>query len=142
MERRKVTDAIVVHCSATPEGRSHCVDDIRAWHRARGFDDVGYHYVVRLDGVVEPGRGEEFVGAHCVECGMNRRSVGICYVGGMDRDMRRAKDTRTEAQKFSLLKLIRKLQAKYSIPDRRVFGHRDFAKKACPSFDVRTMFGS
>lgn len=140
MEKRKITDAIVIHCSATPEGREHNVADLRAWHLARGFSDVGYHYVVRLDGTVEAGRGEEYVGAHCVESGMNRRSIGVCYVGGMDRGMKSPKDTRTEAQRRSLLELVRQLQKKYGIPDGRVFGHRDFAKKACPSFDVRTMF--
>lgn len=140
MERRKITDAIVIHCSATPEGRDHGVDDIKAWHKARGFEDVGYHYVVRLDGSVEVGRGEGFVGAHCVESGMNRRSIGVCYVGGMDKAMKAPKDTRTAAQRRSLAELVKRLQGKYRIPDSRVFGHRDFAKKACPSFDVRTMF--
>ena len=115
MEKRKITDAIVIHCSATPEGREHNVTDLRAWHLARGFSDVGYHYVVRLDGTVEAGRGEEYVGAHCVESGMNRRSIGVCYVGGMDRGMKSPKDTRTEAQRRSLLELVRQLQKKYGI---------------------------
>ncbi len=115
--------------------------DLRAWHLARGFSDVGYHYVVRLDGTVEAGRGEEYVGAHCVESGMNRRSIGVCYVGGDGQGHEVSQGyTRTEAQRRSLLELVRRLQKKYGIPDGRVFGHRDFAKKACPSFDVRTMF--
>lgn len=140
MEKRKITDAIVIHCSATPEGRAHDVKDIRAWHLARGFADVGYHYVIRLDGVVEPGRREDLVGAHCVESGMNRRSIGICYIGGMDIGMKKVKDTRTPEQRRAILELVRNLQRKYGIPDSRVFGHRDFARKGCPSFDVKTMF--
>lgn len=139
MEKRKITDAIVVHCSATPEGREHGAADIRAWHLARGFSDVGYHYVIRIDGMVEAGRREDLVGAHCVEGGMNRRSVGICYVGGMDKEMKNAKDTRTPEQCRALIDLIRKMQRKYGIPDSRVFGHCDFARKACPSFDVKAM---
>ncbi len=139
MEKRGITDAIIVHCSATPEGREHCAADIRAWHIARGFSDIGYHYIIRIDGMVEAGRREDLIGAHCVEGGMNRRSIGICYVGGMDSEMRNAKDTRTPEQRRALMDLIRKMQRKYGIPDARVFGHRDFARKACPSFDVRSM---
>lgn len=139
MEKRKITDAIVVHCSATPEGREHDVTDIRRWHKQRGFSDVGYHFVVKLDGTVEKGREEYLCGAHCVEGGMNRRSIGVCYIGGMDKQMKNAKDTRTPEQKESLRKLVRTLQQKYDIPDSRVFGHRDFSRKACPCFDVRSM---
>lgn len=140
MESRKVTDSVVIHCSATPEGRDNSAADIRAWHKARGFEDIGYHYVIRLDGTVEAGRREDLVGAHCREHGMNRRSVGICYVGGMSADMKYPKDTRTDAQKKSMKTLVDKLRNKYSIPAGRVFGHRDFARKACPSFDVRAVF--
>ncbi len=138
MKKRKITDAIVVHCSATPEGRDHSASDIRRWHLNRGFEDIGYHYIIRIDGTVEVGRSEELVGAHCPDGSMNSRSVGVCYVGGMDREMRSARDTRTEAQRRSLRGLVERLQRKYNISRSRVFGHRDFAAKACPSFDVRT----
>ena len=139
MERRKITDSIVIHCSATPEGRDYDVAEIRRWHLARGFSDVGYHFIVRLDGTIEAGRPEWAVGAHCVEAGMNRRSIGVCYIGGMNKDMSRPMDTRTEAQKRSLVKLVRQLQVKYGIADSSVYGHRDFAAKACPSFDVKDL---
>lgn len=142
MKKREKTDSIVIHCSASPEGRDDSAADIRGWHLARGFSDIGYHYVVRIDGRVEAGREESLVGAHCVEGGMNRRSVGICYVGGMDREMRHPADTRTDAQKRAILGLVRKLQRKYGIPDSRVYGHCEFAAKACPSFDVRSMLSS
>lgn len=142
MKKREKTDSIVIHCSASPEGRDDSAADIRRWHLARGFSDIGYHYVVRVDGSVESGRAESLVGAHCVEGAMNRCSVGICYIGGMDRGMRHPADTRTAAQKRSILGLVRKLQKKYGIPDSRVFGHCEFAPKACPSFDVRGMLSS
>lgn len=129
---RRITE-IIVHCSATPEGRPHTVGDIRAWHKQRGFKDVGYHYIIYLDGSIHAGRNEAEIGAHCT--GHNRYSIGVCYIGGMTKDMKAAKDTRTEAQKKSLLQLLRQLKKKY--PQAKIYGHRDFAAKACPSFNAR-----
>ena len=129
---RRITE-IIVHCSATPEGRPHTVGEIRAWHKQRGFKDIGYHYVIYLDGSIHAGRDESVIGAHCT--GHNRYSIGVCYIGGMTKDMKAAKDTRTEAQKKSLLQLLRQLKKKY--PQAKIYGHRDFAAKACPSFDAR-----
>ena len=124
---------IIVHCSATPEGRPHTVQDIRAWHKQRGFKDVGYHYVVYLDGSIHAGRDESVVAAHCKW--HNQHSIGVCYIGGVAKDMKSPKDTRTEAQKKSLLQLLKMLKKKY--PQAKIYGHRDFAAKACPSFDAR-----
>lgn len=124
---------IIVHCSATPEGRPHTVQDIRAWHKQRGFKDIGYHYVVYLDGSIHAGRDESVVGAHCKW--HNLHSIGVCYIGGVAKDMKSPKDTRTEAQKKSLLQLLKMLKKKY--PQAKIYGHRDFAAKACPSFDAR-----
>ena len=129
---RRITE-IIVHCSATPEGRPHTVGDIRAWHKQRGFKDVGYHYIIYLDGSIHAGRNEAEIGAHCT--GHNRNSIGVCYIGGMTKDMKAAKDTRTDAQKKSLLQLLRQLKKKY--PQAKIYGHRDFAAKACPSFNAR-----
>jgi len=129
---RKITE-IIVHCSATPEGRHHTVGDIRAWHKQRGFKDIGYHYVVYLDGSIHAGRSEAVVGAHCT--GHNKCSIGVCYIGGMTKDMKAAKDTRTEAQKKALVQLLKQLKKKY--PGARIYGHRNFAAKACPSFDAK-----
>lgn len=123
---------IIVHCSATREGAAFTVDDIDRWHRNRGFRCVGYHYVVHLDGSIHPGRPEGEVGAHCY--GKNSTSIGVCYVGGLASDGKTPKDTRTPAQKAALLRLLRDLKARY--PDAEIRGHRDFAKKACPSFDA------
>lgn len=89
-------DTIIIHCSATRAGQDFTAADIDRWHRARGFRSIGYHFVIRLDGTIEPGRDVSLDGAHCT--GWNRRSIGICYVGGLDKEGRPA-DTRTEAQR-------------------------------------------
>lgn len=123
---------IIVHCSATAEGRDFTVDDITRWHKQRGFTTIGYHYVVYRDGSIHNGRDINMAGAHCTD--HNTGSIGICYIGGCMADGRTPKDTRTEAQKASLLKLLRQLRSLY--PSARIYGHRDFANKACPSFDA------
>lgn len=135
MDNRTTTDKIIVHCTATPEGREVTGREIDCWHRKAGYSGIGYHYVVHLDGRVEKGRDERRIGAHTV--GQNHCSVGVCYVGGCDATMK-PKDTRTAAQKEALLKLLKELKAKYKgIP---IYGHRDFARKACPSFDAKTEY--
>ncbi len=130
---RKI-DEIIIHCSATPEGRDHSVADVTAWHRARGFRTIGYHYLVHIDGRVERGRPESEIGAHCL--GHNARSIGVCYVGGLASDCKTPKDTRTPEQRRMLRELVKGLQRKYR--GAKVYGHRDFAAKACPCFDVAT----
>ncbi len=130
---RKI-DEIIIHCSATPEGRDHSVADITAWHRARGFRTIGYHYLVHIDGRVERGRPESEIGAHCL--GHNARSIGVCYVGGLASDCKTPRDTRTPEQRRMLRELVKGLQRKYR--GAKVYGHRDFAAKACPCFDVAT----
>ena len=99
---RKI-DEIILHCTATPEGREVTVAEIDSWHRQRGFDGIGYHYIVHLDGTVEAGRPLAEVGAHCK--GHNSRSIGIAYVGGCDR-AGNPKDTRTDAQRKSLRLIV------------------------------------
>ena len=128
---RKI-DTIIIHCSATAEGKSFTVADIDRWHRQRGFAQIGYHYVIYLDGSVHKGRPIELVGAHCQ--GHNTHSIGICYIGGLAADNKTPKDTRTSAQKQSLLALLKELRAKF--PSAKIHGHRDYAAKACPSFDA------
>lgn len=123
---------LIVHCSATPEGKSFTTDDIKKWHLARGFSDIGYHYVIYLDGSVHAGRPTDKIGAHCTN--HNSHSIGICYIGGVAKDGKTPKDTRTEAQKKSLIKLLKDLLVLY--PKASIHGHRDFANKACPSFDA------
>ena len=132
---RKINE-IIVHCAATPEGKNFKAADIDRWHRERKMKCIGYHYVVDLDGTVEPGRPESEIGAHCL--GHNQYSIGVCYVGGLAADGKTPKDTRTAAQKEALLALLKKIRAKY--PKASIHGHRDFAAKACPSFDATTEY--
>lgn len=125
-------DEIIVHCSATAEGKDFTTADITKWHRQRGFTTIGYHYVVYRDGSIHTGRDVNVAGAHCT--GHNTHSIGVCYIGGCKADGRSPKDTRTEAQKAALLKLLKDLKRLY--PNAKIRGHRDFANKACPSFDA------
>ena len=128
---RKINE-IIVHCAATREGRDFTVEDITRWHKARGFATIGYHYVIYRDGSIHEGRPLEQIGAHCV--GHNKHSIGICYIGGCASDGKTPKDTRTPEQKEALLSLLRRLKARF--PNATIHGHRDFAAKACPSYDA------
>lgn len=134
---RTITE-IIVHCTATPEGKDYTVDDIRRWHKEQGWSDIGYHYVIYRDGSIHEGRDVKYSGAHCT--GHNANSIGVVYVGGVGKDGKTAKDTRTKAQKRALLQVMRTLRAAY--PSARIYGHRDFAKKDCPSFDAKEEYKS
>lgn len=127
---RNITE-IILHCSATKEGKDYDVTDIIRWHKAQGWNTVGYHYVIKLDGTVQIGRPVEMAGAHTL--GHNENSIGICYIGGLDADGN-PKDTRTNRQKFALGVLLGQLH--YKFPQARICGHNEFSKKACPCFDV------
>ena len=129
---RKI-EKIIVHCSATKPAQVVTVDTIRRWHLARGFKDIGYHYVIYQDGTVHVGRPEHVVGAHA--SGHNSRSIGVCYIGGLNEQTGKPEDTRTDAQRAALLGLLVELKQKY--PGAKIYGHRDFAAKACPCFDAR-----
>ena len=128
-------DLIVIHCSATRCNRPFPLEAVIACHRARGFATVGYHYYVTRDGVVHAGRPLYQEGAHAT--GYNRRSIGICYEGGLNPEGKPA-DTRTPAQKETLRKLLLRLQTDY--PNTRIVGHRDLpdVTKESPCFDVST----
>lgn len=123
---------IIIHCSATPEHRDYHAADIDRWHRKRGWRCIGYNYVIDLDGTIESGRVVGTEGAHTV--GHNKQSIGICYIGGLDFTGTHAKDTRTFEQEQAMYKLCCELVAKY--PQAKLSGHNQWAKKACPSFDV------
>lgn len=133
MIKRKSTKKIILHCSATREGQDIKAKTIREWHKQRGFEDIGYHYLIDLDGSVEKGRDEKMVGAHCV--GQNSDSIGICYVGGCDKSMH-PKNTLTEAQKHTLLDLVYLLLENYHLTIKDVHAHNEYANKACPSFKI------
>ena len=146
---RKITE-IIIHCSATPDGRDYTVDDIRRWHKQRGYSDVGYHYIVYRNGILAQGRDVNIIGAHA--SGHNAHSIGICYIGGMSADNTRPEDTRTLRQKGRLLSLLVDLRKLY--PNARIIGHRDLSEdkngdgiiepsewmKACPSFDAKSEY--
>lgn len=125
---------IIFHCTATPEGKSYTVEDIRSWHKQRGWTDIGYHYVVDLDGRVLVGRPVGQIGSHVA--GKNTGTIGIAYIGGLTSDTKSAKDTRTEAQRSSLLWLRDQLRAKHR-GIRTFSGHNEYAAKACPCFNVK-----
>ena len=134
---RKI-DKIIIHCSATPEGKDYTVEQIRQWHTApkpkgNGWRDIGYHFVIYRDGSIHKGRPVEQAGAHTY--GYNAHSIGICYIGGCAADGKTPKDTRTEAQRAALVRLVADLKARY--PRATVHGHNEFANKACPSFNVQ-----
>ena len=125
---------IVIHCSATPEGKRLTFAECRRDHIAhRRFKDIGYHYYIDREGVIWPGRPEQEVGAHCKN--HNKHSIGVCYEGGLDR-WGKPGDTRTQAQKRAMEVLLSDLKERY--PKALVVGHRDLnPAKDCPGFDVR-----
>ncbi|WP_082547137.1 N-acetylmuramoyl-L-alanine amidase [Rhizobium sp. Root149] len=130
---------IIVHCTATPEGRPVTVSEIDRWHRQRGWSGIGYHRVIGLNGERWQGRALEKIGAHCE--GHNIGTIGVAYVGGLSADGRDAKDTRTPAQREALLAELIDLRDLFNIL--KVSGHREYANKACPSFNAsgqRTRF--
>ena len=126
-------DKIIVHCTATPEGRHTTVEDIRKWHKDRGWSDIGYHVVIYIDGTIHEGRPIKKQGAHCK--GRNKNSIGVAYVGGIDKKSFKPKDTRTDEQKKSLEFILKEFKRLY--PESKVYGHNDFSSKACPSFNAK-----
>lgn len=136
---------IVIHCTATRAGQDVDAATIRKWHLGQGWRDIGYHFVIRLDGTVERGRPEDQVGSHVA--GFNTGSIGVVYAGGLDAQGY-PKDTRTPAQIQAMARLVGELVKTY--PDAKVMGHRDLSPdkdgdgvvekhewlKACPCFDV------
>lgn len=133
----RTINEIIIHCSATPAMQNVTAKDIERYHRSIGFETIGYHYVVRLDGTIESGRALTRIGAHCK--GHNANSIGVCYIGGINADGKPC-DTRTADQKWALRKLLVKLKSQF--PLAKIHSHRDFAPKACPSFDATAEYAS
>ena len=144
---RQIT-LIVIHCSAVKPNQASSAADIDKWHKNRGFKCIGYHYVIRRDGTIEPGRPEGQIGAHCHVKGQNHNlhSIGICYEGGLDIRGQPA-DTRTAEQKQTMRRLLEELHERY--PRAMIVGHRDLiatprsdlqvrksSGKDCPCFDA------
>lgn len=124
---------IFIHCTATPEGKNFTTEQITQWHIARGFQTIGYHFVIYLDGSIHAGRNIDIIPA--AQTGFNTGSIAISYVGGCEKDGVTPKDTRNIKQKESLLNLLLDLKKIY--PNAKIKGHNEVTKlKACPSFDV------
>lgn len=131
--KRTATKFIVVHCSASQPLPNIDAKTIDRWHREKGWQKIGYHFVIKTDGTVESGRAIDEVGAHVA--GHNSNSIGICMVGGVDHDGKSVNNFKV-AQFKALRKLINSLLVDY--PNAVILGHRDFpnVKKDCPCFDV------
>jgi len=131
MTERKRTDFIAIHCSATPADMDVGEKEIRKWHKARGWKDIGYNAVIRRSGRIEIGRPLDHRGAHVA--GFNSVSCGVCMIGGVD-DAGDPENNFTPAQWKSLRILSKTLALVY--PGAKFRGHRDFpnVSKACPCF--------
>lgn len=141
----RVITGIVIHCTATKPNADLNADDVRRIHKAQGWSDIGYHYLIRLDGRIENGRDVNTIGAHV--SGHNAHTIGVCYVGGLDATGK-PYDTRTPNQKSSLLSLLKELRKLY--PKATIKGHRDYSPdkngngtiepsewiKSCPCFSA------
>ena len=126
MITRKISK-IVVHCADTPNGMDIGAKEIKQWHtdpkpKGRGWSDIGYHYVIRIDGKLETGRNLNVAGAHVA--GHNSDSIGICLVG---------RDSFAYEQYHNLCVLLKDLMKQFNLKPSDVYGHREFDKgKACP----------
>ena len=128
----RVITLIVIHCSAVRPDQTSSAKKIEEWHKDRGFKCIGYHYVVRRNGEIEPGRPEWIIGAHCLH--PNAHSLGVCYEGGLDIRGQPA-DTRTAEQKAAMRQLLEDLHRRY--PRAMIVGHHDLnPSKDCPCFDA------
>lgn len=147
MAKRQATTYLVTHCSATPPSDDIGAYEIDRWHRAQGYDGIGYHAVIRRNGIIEPGRDWDEIGAHARDGGFNRKALGVCLVGGVSENPLKhvpgnpwngsdAEDNFTQEQYLSWFGFIKQVWEQYGrIP---VIGHRDIpgVTKACPSFSV------
>ena len=115
-------DKHIIHCSDSTHGN---VNEIRKWHMERGWDDIGYHFVILPDGTIELGRPLHIMGAHCK--GHNENSIGTCLIGVSE----------FSENQFSALKKLH-VMLKHIFPKIGPYGHRDFTdKKTCPNFEVK-----
>ena len=126
---------IILHCTATKEGKDYSVETIRQWHLKRNFSDIGYHYLIGLDGTIHLGRPVFKQGAHTKS--ENKDSIGVAYVGGLDLDGK-PKDTMTSMQEIGLLQLYNSLNITFG--KLSLHGHNEYSTKACPSFIVKDKY--
>ena len=132
MDKREITDTIVIHCTQTPPNMDVDVAKVTEWHTQRGFDTIGYHYLIKRDGTLQVGRDEDVVGAHAVA--VNGTSIGVALAGGGNAD-KGWENNFTPIQFETLKSILLKLKDKYNIE--KIIGHYQVDdKKECPSFDV------
>ncbi len=131
--KRNITK-IVVHCSATPQGRYHTAQDLHRWHKERGWAGIGYHYVLCTGGALQQGRGINYTGAHAK--GYNKNSLAICLIGGTNSEHVPTENAFTQDQLLFLEAFLIEMHAMY--PNAEVLGHRDLPNvtKACPCLEV------
>lgn len=131
----RTLNEIILHCSATSEGAHIDVATIRKWHKERNWVDIGYHFVIYLDGTIHQGRDINMKGSHVK--GRNAESIGVCYIGGLDKN-HIPKDTMNEKQELGLFELIYSIRTLFGwMP---LTGHNMYSSKACPSFDVKEKY--
>ena len=128
----RVITMVLIHCSAVRPDQTSSAAQIDTWHRRQGWKlGIGYHYVIRRDGTIESGRPEWMIGAHCKN--HNAHSIVVCYEGGLDIRGQPA-DTRTEAQKAAMRRLLEELHGRY--PKAVILGHHDLnPQKSCPCIE-------
>ena len=124
-------DKIILHCADTRIDQDFSVEDVRHWHKARGWSDIGYHYYIKCDGSLHEGRPLYRIGSHCK--GKNTGSIGVCFEGGKDA-FNLKWDKPTDNQIKTVKKLIESLRNDYG--DLTVHGHYEFSSKGCPNFDT------
>lgn len=137
-------DKIIVHCTAGSQ--ENTAADIVRMHTnpksrgGNGWKVAGYHYIIEASGKIVNTVADEKISNGCY--GQNAHSINVCYVGGVDTSNKKLPplDNRTAEQKKSLLSLLKILRKRY--PQAKIYGHRDFAKKACPSFDAKTEYAN
>lgn len=139
MNKLNKIDQIILHYSETKPIQNIDIEDIRRWHKEKGWIDVGYHFFVKRNGIIQRGRPLNVTGAHTL--GQNSGSIGICWEGGVDEDGTIGVDNRTKKQIHSLNILISSILVTLQ-PDRiKIRGHRDYSGKLCPAFDANKEYG-
>ena len=123
---------LIIHCAYTKRSMDIDVNDVRRWHKAKGWRDVGYNFYIKFDGTIQQGRDLLYTGAHTL--GHNHDSIGVCLEGGMS-EQGKPQDTLTVDQWKSVIKIY--LEAVKTYPNILLSGHNQFNNKPCPSFDVR-----
>ena len=134
----RAIDEIIIHCTGTVPSDGTTVEVVRKYHKEHnGWKDIGYHYLIYLDGSIHQGRPIDQVGAHCKN--HNTGTIGVCYVGGLNSS-KKPKDTRTVQQVAALRSLVKSLKVVFPTI-KKVSGHNMYDNKACPCFDVAKEFG-